>query len=417
MYYKTTGIAGAPGAISAANGWNQFGTGASTVTAGTNNLLISGLSLVLPPGATYGIALDMTGATFPAYTNGTGTVQTYSNGGVDIITDGNIGWGGVNAPAAPTFNPRNFNGSITFGGTGAGTCTSPATKVVVTVNTPTSVATQPVSQVVCTDKVATFTVTPAGSGPFTYQWQVSTNGNNPPWTNVNNGGVYSGATTATLTITAPPVSMNGYFYRVIINGAAPCASATSDGAKLTVNPLPTVTIAPVYSALLPGLTATLTSTVTPSAAATNGYVWLRDGVVLSSSSPGIVSGIGTGILKVNVDGQGVYSLRVTDINNCTNTSNTALVKDSASANCFIYPNPTGGNFEVRYYSVAGNSNLPRMLTVYDAKGDRVYTQKYNIGRPYDRMPVDMRAYGKGLYWVEIGDANGNRLAMCRLVIQ
>ena len=31
--------------------------------------------------------------------------------------------------------------------------------------------------------------------------------------------------------------------------------------------------------------------------------------------------------------------------------------------------------------------------------------------------VDMRAYGKGLYWVEIGDLNGNRITMCRLVIQ
>jgi hypothetical protein len=33
------------------------------------------------------------------------------------------------------------------------------------------------------------------------------------------------------------------------------------------------------------------------------------------------------------------------------------------------------------------------------------------------MDVDMRAYGKGLYWVEIGDRNGNRLTMCRVVIQ
>ncbi|MGB4845922.1 MAG: hypothetical protein WBP16_15760, partial [Ferruginibacter sp.] len=68
------------------------------------------------------------------------------------------------------------------------------------------------------------------------------------------------------------------------------------------------------------------------------------------------------------------------------------------------------------YSVANNV-LPRTLTVYDAKGDRVLTQRYTIGRPYDRMDVDMRKYGKGLYWVEIGDLNGNRITMCRVVIQ
>ena len=121
-------------------------------------------------------------------------------------------------------------------------------------------------------------------------------------------------------------------------------------------------------------------------------------------------------MGVDVDGLGDYRLRVTDINGCTNTSNTITIKDSVSGRCFIYPNPTSGKFQVRYYSVANNV-LPRTLTVFDAKGDRVFTQYYTIGRPYDRMDVDMRAYGKGLYWVEIGDLNGNRLTMCRVVVQ
>jgi hypothetical protein len=162
------------------------------------------------------------------------------------------------------------------------------------------------------------------------------------------------------------------------------------------------------------MTATLTSTVSPNAAAT--YTWLRNGSVLTNPAVGVVSGLGTGTLVVNVDGMGDYQLRVTDVNGCTNTSNTITIRDSASGKCFIYPNPTSGKFQVRYYSAANNV-LPRSLTVYDSKGDRVFTQFYTIGRPYDRMDVDMRAYGKGLYWVEIGDLNGNRLTMCRVVIQ
>jgi len=285
-------------------------------------------------------------------------------------------------------------------------CTSAPRNVTVTVNQPTTITTQPVSQTVCTDKVATFTVAAGGSGPFAYRWQVSTDVGNT-WANISNGGVYAGATSATLVITAPPVSMSGYFYRCVVTGAAPCASVTSFQVILTVNPLPTIVIsAAPYTRLFPGLTTTLTSTVSPAAAQT--YTWLRNGVA--------VSGANTGILNVDVDGMGLYTLRVTDVNGCTNTSNSVAILDSASGKCFIYPNPTSGQFQVRYYSVANNV-LPRSVTVYNANGDRVLTQFYTIGRPYDRMDVDLRKSGKGLYWVEVGDMNGNRLTMCRVVVQ
>ncbi|MFZ1784377.1 MAG: glycine-rich protein, partial [Ferruginibacter sp.] len=297
-----------------------------------------------------------------------------------------------------------------------GQCTSPKRRVVVTVNQPTTVATQPVDKTVCTDKVATFTVVAAGTGPFSYQWQVSTNGNNPPWNNVTNGGVYSGATTATLTITAPPVTLNGNFYRVVITGAAPCAAATSNAVRLTVNPLPVITLtASPYTSLFPGLRTTLSATVTPNAAST--YNWIRDGVTLVAGSQGVLSGIGTANLEIDVDGMGVYTLNVTDVNGCNNTSNSVTIKDSVSAKCFLYPNPTDGKFEVRYYSVANNTNLPRYLNVYNTIGNRVLSQEYRIGRPYDRMVVDMRNQGKGVYFVEVADVNGNRLTVCKVVIQ
>ncbi len=286
-------------------------------------------------------------------------------------------------------------------------CVSPPRTVVVTVNQPAAITTQPVNQTVCTDKVATFTVAATGSAPLSYQWQVSTDNGNT-FTNITNGGVYSGATTATLTITAPPVSMSGYVYRVIVQGALPCASVISFQRVLTVNPLPTIVIsASPYTSLLPGLRTTLTSRISPVAGQL--FTWLRNGVAVPNASTGTLS-------NIDVDGLGDYQLRVTDINGCTNVSNIITIKDSVSGKCFIYPNPTSGKFQVRYYSVANNV-LPRTLTVYDSKGDRMMTQIYTIGRPYDRMDVDMRAYGKGLYWVEIGDANGSRITMCRLVIQ
>jgi subtilisin-like proprotein convertase family protein len=285
-------------------------------------------------------------------------------------------------------------------------CVSPARTVVVTVNQPAKVTAQPVNKTVCTDKVATFTVAASGTAPFSYRWQVSTdNGNN--FSNISNGGVYSGATSATLSVTQPPVSMSGYQYRVFVQGALPCGPDSSSKVVLTVNPLPTIVItAAPYTRLYPGLVTTLSSTVSPAAAAS--YTWLRNGAP--------VAGAGSGTLSVDVDRLGDYVLSVTDVNGCTNTSNMVSITDSITGKCYIYPNPNTGQFQVRYYSAANNV-LPRTLSVYDGKGDRILTQNYTIGRPYDRMDVDLRKNGKGLYWVEIGDRNGNRLTMCRVVIQ
>ncbi|MFN8244264.1 MAG: M36 family metallopeptidase [Ferruginibacter sp.] len=413
-FYKTSAIAGNPGLINAGNGWNQTGGSInSNVTAGALNPVLTGLSLSIPAGATYGIGLELSGATFPAYTNGTGTIATYTDNGVTITTDGNVGWGGPVAPGPPANNPRNFNGTVYLSPAGVSACTSPAKTVTVTVNKVASVpaGSQPVNQTVCTDKVATFSIgAVSGTGPFSYQWQVSTNNGNPPYTNISNGGVYSGATTNTLVITAPPVSMNGYTYRCLVQGAAPCPAATSNFAVLTVNPLPTVVIsASPFTRLFPGLTTTLSSSVTPYAAATNGYKWYRDGVLVPGTS-------NSGSLLLDVDKLGDYMLTVTDVNGCVNSSNTVSITDSVNTTLFIYPNPNNGVFQVRYYSALRNV-LPRGLVVYDAKGARIYNASYNINAPYARMDVDLRNFGKGVYWIELLDRNNQRLAVGRAVVQ
>jgi hypothetical protein len=415
LYYKTSAIAGAPGAISAANGWVLSGTGTYTAVANTTTTtpqpMLSGVSLVIPPGATYGLAFESQltgGAGNLRYSTVAAGTYINSGGGCDLTSGTNVSFAGDLAPLAPINTPRAFIGKVLFSGFNAAPCTSPVRTVVVTVNQPTTVTAQPVDRIICSDKLTTFAVTAGGTGPFSYQWQVSSNGGityNP----VSNGTVYSGATTATLTITQPPVTMSGYFYRCVITGAAPCASVTSAPRRLTVNPLPTVIItAAPYIKLFPGLVTTISSTVTPNGAAPGGYTWLRNGAP--------VAGANSGTLSVDVDRLGDYRLTVTDVNGCTSTSNLVSISDSITGKCYIYPNPNSGQFQVRYYSAANNV-LPRTLTVYDGKGNRVLTQLYTIGRPYDRMDVDLRKNGKGLYWVEIGDRNGNRLTMCRVVIQ
>ena len=407
LWMKTTPIAGNPGVITAANGWNIVGTASNVpCVANTLNQVISNMNVAIPPGVTYGIALEFIGPVFPAYTNGTGTIKVYSNNGINIITDGNVGWGGPVAPGPPANNPRNFNGSLTLvpAASGAGTtCTSPARVVTVTVNQPIAITSQPVNAVVCTDKVATFSVTATGTNPG-YQWQESTNGG-VTFTTITNGGVYSGATTSTLTITNPPVSMNGYQYRVAIAGALPCPTVFSAARTLTVNPLPTVAIsASPYLKLFPGLTTTITTTSTPAAAS---YTWFRNNAVLA--------GVTTSSYVVDIDHLGDYKVRVVDVNGCVNTSNTVSITDSLSGRVFIYPNPNAGVFQVRYNPIH-NSVTPYGLNIIDALGKRVLSQQYTLGVPYAPMFVNLNNYSTGVYWVEVVDIDGNRLAMGRVEI-
>ena len=405
LWYKITPIAGAPGPISNANGWfiAPGGTASNVpVTAGASNAVLNNINLPIPSGANYGFALEFTGGNGPAYTNGTATVQNLTNNGIIMQISGNVGWGGFAAPASPGNNPRNFNGTIGLVAN-LPACTSPARVVTVTVNNPITITIQPVNHSVCTNGSTSFTVAATGSN-VTYQWQVSTNAGNT-WTNIVNNANYSGATTATLTITNPPVAWNGYLYRALVNGAVPCPSVPSNNVVLTVNPLPTITLAAApYRNLLPGLTTAIFATSSPTAAT---YQWFRNGTAVPGGT--------VNPLTVNIDGLGRYTVRITDVNGCTNTSGFIDIADSTSARVWIYPNPTGGVFGVRY-NPAHNNVLPRGLNVRDALGKLVWSQKYTLGIPFASMNVNLSNMATGVYWVEVVDVDDNRLAVGRVEI-
>jgi len=420
----------------------------NTVISSTGTTL---LSAGVTPGYTGTFAADAAGATFStsgltfpggpvgyvpttqlysdlfSTANGNWTIAAYDYGQGDVGTitswSVNITYG---APAAGIWSPNaglflDAAATTPYAGTSVNTvyakpatstnyqvtvatatCTSPAATIPVTVNTPIAITKQPVSAAVCTDKVSSFTLTTTGT-VTTHNWKVSTNSTAPfTWTNVVNGGVYSGANTATLVITAPPTSMTGYLYKDSMTTAG-CGFKVSDSAKLTVNPTPVVTLtASPYKKLFPGLSTTIFATSTPAAAT---YTWLRNGVQVQNAT--------AATLSVDVNALGDYTVRVTDVNGCTGTSAVMSITDSASGRFFIYPNPSNGQFQVRYYSAPGNVNLPRGINVYDARGKRVLVQNYSVSTPYTRMDVDLRGFGSGVYWIEVVDMSGNRLDVGR----
>ncbi len=99
------------------------------------------------------------------------------------------------------------------------------------VNEPPTITAQPVSPdtVLAGAGSASFHTGASGS-LLTYQWQESAGG----WHDILNAGVYGGTSTSTLTITNPPVAMNGNQYRCIVGGLCPPQVVSDGNARLYV---------------------------------------------------------------------------------------------------------------------------------------------------------------------------------------
>ena len=92
---------------------------------------------------------------------------------------------------------------------------------------------QPANRSICTAANTTFSIT--ASGATSYQWQVNSGAG---FGNISNGGVYTNATTATLSITGATTGMNGYLYRCIAYDGS--CNSTSNQATLTIS-VPSIT--------------------------------------------------------------------------------------------------------------------------------------------------------------------------------
>ena len=154
------------------NGWLPVATG-TAVSNTTNGIVpaLTNLNLIVPAGATYQLAFSGTTIQYMTLTSGAG-LNTFSAGGVNIITGDGISWAGGAYPATPVNYPRGLVGGITFiSGTA---CTGTPNAGI------TATATNPVCPSVpfgLTMANATFT-----SG-LTYQWQSASSATGP-WTNI-----------------------------------------------------------------------------------------------------------------------------------------------------------------------------------------------------------------------------------------
>jgi hypothetical protein len=200
-----------------------------------------------------------------------------------------------------------------------GTCGSATTSAAtLTVSSNITISAQPVSQTVCEATNISFTSGAAGSG-LSYQWQISTNGGGS-WTNLSNGGVYSGATSTTLTITGVLGTQNGNQFRMVASNTS-CSPGTSNAATLTVNTFPTITTQPQSVQICEGGNATF-SVAASTGVGTLTYQWqFSTNGINYTSIPGATASSYT--ITGTVVGQNNYVFRVLVSAGC-GTVNSAL---------------------------------------------------------------------------------------------
>ena len=237
-------------------------------------------------------------------------------------------------------------------------CVNSSTTNAVALNITTSpfIAQEPVDVYVCPSDPASFSVTVQGSG-ITYQWQVNNGGG---FTNIINGGVYSGATTAALNISGVFTNMDGFQYQCVVNGTFCSGTSTSQVATIYLNGAPVITLGPTDTQYCEGDVAVFSVSANGTGLS---YQWqVNDGSGWVNLVNGInYNGVYTSMLNISgvplsFDGN-QYQVIVSGTINCSGTTTSSVATLTENAAPFISSQPVdaficdGGN---AVFSVTAN---------------------------------------------------------------
>jgi Peptidase family M1 domain/Secretion system C-terminal sorting domain len=277
--------------------------------------------------------------------------------------------------------------------------------VTLTVNSGVTISTQPTDVEVCSGTTASFVVATNSTQAANYQWQVSTDAG----ANFSN---ISGATNASLSIANTTVSLNNNRYRCLVSNASCTTPTISDVAKLTVRPMPSVTLnAAPYTVLSPGQTTTLSASTGASSGGVITTNWFFN------SNPLNVTG-SSYVVTINQIGSYYVIARETYGSGlqCNTTSSSVVINADESNKLFIYPSPNNGSFNIAYYN-ANTTSTKHTVVVYDAKAALVYKNEFSITGSFAQLPIKLRAVSSGDYFVVVYDATNKKLLEGRFQVK
>ena len=157
--------------------------------------------------------------------------------------------------------------------------------------------------------------------------------------------------------------------------------------------------------LIPGQTTTIAAANAPGTG--NTYSWFRNGIVLTAQTGNSI--------QINIDGIGSYTLKISNANGCVSTSNTVNITEASSSKMFVYPNPSNGKFQVRYFSEPNNLQ-PLQIAIYNSIGALIFSGKYTTFSSYSPINVDLTKHGDGVYHVELKNSNGKLIATETVIV-
>ncbi len=309
---------------------NCYGPASSAVTVTVNALPVSTVSgtpaTVCAPNTVNLDSYNTTG-------NATNTYQWYS------VSSNPTPATLISIPAAV-----GSSGSYYLYATSSAGCKGSASSALnVTINaTPTASITAP-STVCAASSLSIVTATNAASP--TYVWQNSTDGGNT-YSTVSNGGIYSGATTATLAI-SNATGLDGYVYKYIVTASSGC-SAASTSVNVSVDATASISAQPTNYSATAGSSALFKITTTGSptvnyqwAVSTDGgtnYTNIADGSVYQGTTTSDL------VIIAATAGFSGYKYRCTISNNCTSAINSqpAILTVSSCVTASVGGTVSGG---------------------------------------------------------------------------
>ena len=212
LWFKPTAINQTTMAVNTGTGWTQVATqsftGVANTTTNIGQPMLTGLSLIVPAGATYGLCLSITSSM--RYSTITAGSYTFPGGGCNLITGTDIGFGGT---LTSGINNRGFIGSVSF--ISGNACTG----------TPNAGVTASSANPVCPSVPFNLSMTNATfTSGLTYQWQSAANATGP-WTNI------PGAITSSF----PATQTVNTWYQCIVTCSSTAQVSTSTPLFVTTN--------------------------------------------------------------------------------------------------------------------------------------------------------------------------------------